>query len=95
MPPHPSASKAPPTTVSLWAAKPVLAGERPVTELHVRARETRRPSRGRGDRTVLRYVPGWIKGPGQGGWGGEPDDWTPESQHIAPPASAPSSFRSN
>lgn len=43
--PHPS--KVASITISPWATKPVLAREQPVVELHVRAKETRRPSGGR------------------------------------------------
>lgn len=81
MRPHPSASKVTSTTVSPWATKPVLAGEQLVVELHVRARETRRPSGGRGTagRSSSATCRDGLKGPDRVGAGGgvEPDDWTP------------------
>lgn len=80
MRPHPSASKVTSTTVSPWATKPVLAGEQLVVELHVRARETRRPSGGRrtAGRSSSAMCRDGLKGPGRvGAGGGEPDDWTP------------------
>lgn len=79
MRPHPSASKVTSTSVSPWATKPVLAGEQLVVELHVRARETCRPSGGRGTagRSSSATCRDGLKGPGRVGAGGEPDDWTP------------------
>lgn len=72
MRPHPSASKVTSTTVSPWATKPVLAGEQLVVELHVRARETRRPSGGRGTagRSSSATCRDGLKGPGRVGAGG-------------------------
>lgn len=72
MRPHPSASKVTSSTVSPWATKPVLAGEQLVVELHVRARETRRPSGGRGTagRSSSATCRDGLKGPGRVGAGG-------------------------
>lgn len=99
MRPHPSASKVTSTTVSPWATKPVLAGEQLVVELHVRARETRRPSGGRGTagRSSSATCRDGLKGPGRvgAGGGGSQTAGPQESRRITPPASIPSLFRSN
>lgn len=98
MRPHPSASKVTSTTVSPWATKPVLAGEQLVVELHVRARETRRPSGGRGTagRSSSATCRDGLKGPGRVGAGeGSQTTGPQESRRITPPASIPSLFRSN